>query len=351
MMAERRRKKSSPRRKAETAKVPNTDVERRKRRKRKKAKEQMMIKSGLAVAVIIIILILVFAFTRKNGVEIFVNGQSVATVADKKVDTEYIVKTVEAQLASEYGTQVQIQDEVKAAKARIDKDKAVSSEYAISVVRNTVTYNVLAGVIYVNGTQVLAMDNIDSLNVLLEEIKAQYVPEGSKILSATFVDDVKTEAAFVPKETVIDKETALAKLTQGVPTQKTYTIKSGDSFYLIASVNGITVEELLDTNPGITINTPIKVGDRLNLVVSVPFLSVKTVEQMTYTAKQDKTVEYKTNSAKDGSYKRVVQQGRDGQKEVTVEIIRINGFEEEQRVISEVTIIEPVTEVIEVGKR
>ncbi|MBE6007617.1 MAG: LysM peptidoglycan-binding domain-containing protein [Lachnospiraceae bacterium] len=350
-MAERRRKASSSRKKTESVKAPNTDVERRKRRKRKKAREQMLMKAGFAAVVVIIILVLVFVFTRKNGVDIIVNGQSVASVADKKVDTEYIVKTVEAQLASEYGTQVQIQDEVEAVKTRIDKDKAVSSEYAISVVRNMVTYNVLGGVIYVNGTQVLAMDNIDSLNALLEEIKAQYVPEGSKIISASFVDDVKTEAAYVPEGTIIDRDTALAKLTKGVPTQKSYSVKSGDSFYLIATVNGITVEELLEANPGLTINTPIKVGDKLNLVVSVPFLSVKTVEQTTYTAKQDKTVEYKTNSSKDSSYKRVIQQGRDGQKEVTVEIIRINGFEEEQKTISEVTIVEPVTEVIEIGKR
>jgi len=350
-MAERRRRASSLKRTNKTEKAPNTDVERRKRRKRKKEKEQMIFKAAVIGAVVVILLMIIFAVTRKNGVDILVNGHSIVQVANKKIDTEYIVNTVEAQLASEHGTKVQIQDKVEVIKARIDKEEAVSSEYAISAVRNTVTYNVLGGVIYVNGTQVLAMDNLTGLNTLLEEIKAQYVPEGSKIVSATFVDDVVTEEKFVPTETILDKDTALAKLTKGVPTQKTYSVKSGDSFYRIAMLNGITVEELLEANPGLTINTPIKVGDKLNLVVAVPFLSVKTVEQMTYTEKQDKTVEYKTNSSKDSSYKRVIQQGRDGQKEVTVEIIRINGFEEEQKTVSEKTIIEPVTEVIEVGVR
>ena len=100
-----------------------------------------------------------------------------------------------------------------------------------------------------------------------------------------------------------------------------------------------------------TINTPIKVGDNLNLVVTVPFLSVKTVEQMTYTEKQEKQVEYRTNESKDSSYKKVVQQGKDGQKEVTVEVIRINGFEEGQKVVSETVTVEPVTEIIEIGAR
>ncbi len=349
-LAERRRRTTSARTR-EKSKAPNTDVERRKRRKRKQQRERMMIRAMLAGIVILMLLVIVFAVTRKNGVDVFVNGQSVAQIADKKITTEYIVNTVEAQLASEHGTQVKIQEDIEVKKAKIDKEAAVSAEYAISVVRNAVTYNVLGGVIYVNGTQVLAMDNLDALNTLLEEIKAQYVPEGSKIVSATFADEVRTEEGYVPMESILDRDTALAKLTQGVPTQKTYSVKSGDSFYLIASRNGITVESLLEANPGFNINTSIKVGDNINLIVSVPFLSVKTVEQMTYTEKQAKTVEYKTNTDKDSSYKRVIQQGRDGQKEVTVEIIRINGFEEEQKIVSEVTTLAPVTEVIEIGSR
>lgn len=346
------RKRSTRRAKESAEKIAlNNDAERRKRRKKKAELERRRLKIIGGGIVVIILLILILIFTRKNGVRVCVNGESVAEINSKKITTEYIINTVEAQLASEYGTQVEIQEKVEVVPARIDKDKAVSVEYAISAVRNVVTYNVLGGVIYVNGTQVLAMDNIENLNALLEELKAEYVPEGSEIVSATFVDEVETKADFVPMESIFDYETAKAKLTAGVPTQKTYSVKSGDSFYLIASNNGITVESLLEANPGITINTPIKVGDTLNLVVSVPFLSVKTVEQMTYTEKQPKTVEYKTNSAKDSSYKKVIQQGRDGQKEVTVEIIRINGFEEEQKTVSEKITVEPVTEIIEVGSR
>lgn len=329
----------------------NNDVERRKRRAKKAEKEKQKMKAAALGVAAIIIIILILIFTRKNGVNVLVDGESVATVADKKLTTEYVINTVEAQLASEHGTEVEILEEIEVKKANVDKSKTVSAEYAISAVRNSVTYNVLAGIVYVNGSQILAMDNLDDLNALLEELKSEYVPEGSEIVSAIFADDVKSEEGFVPMDTINDYETAKAKLTKGVPTQKTYSVKSGDSLYLIASKNGITVEELLEANPGMTIDTSIKVGDTLNLVVSVPFLSVKTVEEMTYTEKQAKEVEYRTNSSKDSSYKKVIQQGRDGQKEVTVQIIRINGFEEEQKVIKEVTTVEPVTEIIEIGSR
>lgn len=310
----------------------------------------MFTMSAGAIAVIVLVII-IFAIARKNGVNVMVNGESVAKVRDRKFTTEYIVTTVEAQLTSERGTEVKIQDSIEAVPARVSKDDAVSAEYALSAVRNAVTYNVLAGVIYVNGSKVLAMDNLESLDALLENIKAEYVPEGSKIVSSTFVDDVKTQADYVAMDTILDYDTAYAKLTQGVPTQKTYSVKSGDTLYSIASKNGTTVEELLSANPGMTINTPIKVGDTLNLIVTVPFLSVKTAEQMVYTEKQEKQVEYRTNADKDSSYKKVIQQGKDGQKEVTVEIIRINGFEEEQKVVSETVTVEPVTEIIEIGAR
>ncbi len=347
-MTDRKRRTTSTKK---AAGFENNDVERRKRRKKKADRERQMIKMGLGGIVVLILTIIIFIFTRKTGVNILVNGESVAQVKDKKITAEYVINTVEAQLASEYGTQVEICEEIVVEKARVKKDNVVSTEYAISAVRNAVTYNVLAGVLYVNGSKLLAMDNLEALNALLDELKKDYVPEGSEIISATFVDDVKAESGFVDKDTIINHDTAKAKLTQGVPTKKTYSVKSGDSFYLIASKNGITVESLLEANPGMTIDTKIKVGDTLNLVVSVPFLSVKTVEEMTYTEKDEKKVEYRTNSAKDSSYKKVIQQGRDGQKEVTVQVIRINGFEEEQKVISEVTTVEPVTEIIEVGGR
>ena len=328
-----------------------TDTDRRKRRQMKREREKKMLTMSAGAVVLLVLIIIIMVVARKNGVNVMVNGESVAKVRDRKFTTEYIVTTVEAQLASEHGTEVKIQEPIEAVPARVSKDEAVSPEYAISAVRNAVTYNVLAGVIYVNGTKVLAMDNLEALDGLLEEIKAEYVPAESKIVSSTFVDDVTTKADYVAMDEVLDKDTAYARLTQGVPTQKTYSVKSGDRLYTIAAQNGITVEELLNANPGMTINTPIKVGDTLNLVVTVPFLSVKTVEQMTYTEKQEKQVEYRTNENRDSSYKKVVQQGKDGQKEVTVEVIRINGFEEEQKVVSETVTVEPVTEIIEIGAR
>ena len=111
------------------------------------------------------------------------------------------------------------------------------------------------------------------------------------------------------------------------------------------------MEELLKANPSLTLDSVLKLGQELNLTVMEPFLSVKTAENVVYTEKQEKEVIYKQDSSKPTTYKKVTQQGKDGQKEVTSQIIRINGFESEEKVVSEKTTVEPVDEIIVVGTK
>lgn len=82
-----------------------------------------------------------------------------------------------------------------------------------------------------------------------------------------------------------------------------------------------------------------------------PYLSVKTIETVVMTAIEPKTFEYKKDNTKNEGYQKVVQQGRAGQKESTMQMIRINGFIEDEKEISKKVTVEPVPEIIVQGTK
>ena len=111
----------------------------------------------------------------------------------------------------------------------------------------------------------------------------------------------------------------------------------------------MTLEEVIAANPGMTITTPIVVGQTINVTEQKPMVSVKSVETQVLTMVEKKTYETQYDDTKPASYQRVIQQGRDGQKKSTIQITRVNGLVTEEKEVSKEVIQEPVTEIIVKG--
>ena len=303
--------------------------------KQKRKKQQMKI--AFVVTAVCVVFLLLTALFGKNGQQIYVGDTAAVVMKKSSVTAEDFTKSVEAQLAGKLGTAVQVNETIRFEPVRANKKDLVTTEYALSRVCELVTYQVQA-----LATQAEAQSVLDS-------IISEYVPEGTEIAEKGFVENVEVVQQFVDSSEIVSTEEAYATLTAGTPATQTYTVTSGDSLSKIADKNKVTIEEILEANPTITITTTLNIGDKLNLNVTVPYLSVKTAENVVYTEVQEKEVEYREDASKPSGYRKVVQQGKDGQKEVTSQIIRVNGFETEQKVISEKTTVEPVTEIIVVG--
>lgn len=315
--------------------------------KQKRKKQQMKI--AFVVAAVCVVFLLLTALFGKNGQQIYVGDTAAVVMKKSSVTAEDFTKSVEAQLAGKLGTAVQVNETIRFEPVRANKKDLVTTEYALSRVCELVTYQVQAAVITVDGAQVQALATQAEAQSVLDSIISEYVPEGTEIVEKGFVENVEVVQQFVDSSEIVSTEEAYATLTAGTPATQTYTVISGDTLSKIADKNKVTVEEILEANPTITLATTLNIGDKLNLNVTVPYLSVKTAENVVYTEVQEKEVEYREDASKPSGYRKVVQQGKDGQKEVTSQIIRVNGFETEQKVISEKTTVEPVTEIIVVG--
>lgn len=348
-MAEPTKRSSASSKREERRTRANRSAERKERRQRKK---RGVNKRFIAlVAVIIIIAAGIFSVVGKNATQFSVNGAVICTVKRSGVTSKDITNTVTALLADEYGSKVKINEEIVLNNVHAPKKELVTMEYALSRLKQVVTYKVEAAVITVDGEKTAVMANTESAQEVLNSIIQDYIPEGKEMAESGFVQNVSVDSDFVDSGEIMSAEETKKKLTVGSPVTKKYTVGTGDTIYKIAAKADITVEELLKANPSLTLDSVLKLGQELNLTVMEPFLSVKTAENVVYTEKQEKEVVYKQDSSKPTTYKKVTQQGKDGQKEVTSQIIRINGFESEEKIVSEKTTVQPVDEIIVVGTK
>lgn len=326
--------------------VKNFPNNKRQKKRFKKNDTRLLFLGG----VVVLTIVLIFAFaTRKNGLEVFVGETSIGILKGKSVTVEDLSSTVSAQLEAERGSKIALNEKISVEPIHISKkDTIVSTDHIITQIRKDITYKVEAAVITADGAVIGILNNAEEANGLLQEIRDEYVPENAAVTSS-FTQDVQVQLAFVDSEEIMTVDDAREKFTATTDSTKPYVIQPGDSIYKITGNADMTVEKFLEINPGMTIETPVVAGQTVNIIAKNTFLSVKTVETATYTEKAEKQVEYRTDSTKSKSYRKVIQQGKDGQKEVTVQIIRINGFEEEQKVVSEKITQEPVNEIIVTG--
>ncbi len=290
-------------------------------------------------------------FTNKNAYEVYLGDELQGVIAKSKTVTESTMYEIAlTKLAAEAGTNVKVKEEITFKPVHASKKGISPPDYVIGVLYKKWDYEIEASVINVNGTQYAILKTEQEAKDILNKIAEHYINKESTLVDTKFPNAEITKKYCKPSE-LDTADAAFKKLNISSKSTIEYTVKQGDSLSKIATSNGMSVEELLEENSNIDINTKLKIGQTLSLIALKPLVSVETTEEHTYPTVAKKEQVIQDNPDQYQIYSKVIQQGRDGQKEVTEHIIRINGFETEVKPISEKIIIEPVNEVIEVGTK
>lgn len=179
----------------------------------------------------------------------------------------------------------------------------------------------------------------------LPPITEEGVTLDSEVVS--FVQDIRVEKGLYPVSSVESLDSLNAKLDTVVEGEQTYTIQEGDTPWDIANKFDIPTETLLNLNPEVSKN--MLVGDVFIISQEQPFLQTKVVRTVTEEQEIQFTTEKEVDKNKDSSYQEVLQEGKNGLKEVTTEITYIDGYETERAVTAETTLVEPVNAKVVVG--
>jgi murein DD-endopeptidase MepM/ murein hydrolase activator NlpD len=118
----------------------------------------------------------------------------------------------------------------------------------------------------------------------------------------------------------------------------------------LAFDNDMTMAEMEDLNPGVDVNK-LYIGQILNIKRVVPFLSVKTMDAVTYHQAIEPSVQEVSDSSMYEGESKVLDSGTYGDSLVSANVTYINGVEEGRDVLSTNVLSQPSDKVVAVGTK
>lgn len=301
------------------------------------------------VSIIVFLGILVFLITNKNAFAVYLGSEHIGNIKkNKKISSTYIQELAVKKLETELKAKVSVYEQITLKEVHSNKKDINNEDAIVSSIYKKFTYKIEGIAIVVTDIEMAVVQNEEALNQLYDKIISKYVKDTSTIVEKSFLETT-TKPKFVPSGEILTIDKAYDVLMATTQTPQTYTIKKNDYLDGIASSAGMTREEIIKANKGLSVDSVLKIGQQLNILVKKPVLSVKTVEQIKYKEVAKKETEIKENPSKYKTYRNVIQIGNDGENEITENITKINGLEKERFIVSNVPTIIATPDIIEIG--
>ncbi|GAB7054884.1 MULTISPECIES: M23 family metallopeptidase [Paenibacillus] len=185
---------------------------------------------------------------------------------------------------------------------------------------------------------------------ILSASSAGDAPVTTELQKADFVQDVEMKQLEIKPDQLMKPDELLNKLATGNARPTKYTVVDGDCVSCIAKKLNIPKQVIYQNNPWIY-NDMIKVGEQLDLTVMNPTLSVRTVEKVVENQEIQHETEYKQDDSMRLGETKVLSEGKNGMKKVTLQLTKVNGLMEEESVLSEEIVQQPVKAVVKRGTK
>lgn len=304
---------------------------------------------AIPVVVVLAVVVMICGFIQKNANEVLVNGVKVAVTANTEMTENQIYDKALEKLKNDKGINVEVNEKITLVPVHASSDEMMSDDEVTQKVADSFTYQVEAVCVYVDGEKTATLKNKEEAESIFEKIKKSYYKEGRTVLQTEFVEDISVKTEFVNSKDIVSDEDAFNIFTENIAGERKYTIKEGDTLWGIAQNAGMSLDELLKANSGMTEDSILQLDSEINLVVAVPRVSVKTVEDAQYTDVAPREVITVENANEYKTYKKVLEEGADGVKTITARITNINGVEESREIVKEEITKAPVAQKIEIG--
>lgn len=289
-----------------------------------------------------------FSTVYTQGYAVTVNGRDLGVVADPQ-EVDNIVERVEARVSDILGEPYTLSAEIAYTPQLIDRSKLSSLSGYETFLFNQVTDIQTTYALSVDGTKLGTFSDKAQLDAILDELKAPYVNENT--VSCDFTVPVHIDPEYTTSA-VEDNNIGYFRslLTANSVEKATYTVEAGDSYIAIAKAHGMTLDQLLAMNPDFDVNY-LYVGDVLTVRQSVPYLSVQTVDQLTFQEAVPAPVEYVDDDTMYEGDSKVLEEGAEGLALVTARITYINGQEDHRDVLESRELTAPQTRVVAQGTK
>jgi murein DD-endopeptidase MepM/ murein hydrolase activator NlpD len=309
-------------------------------------------KVGAAVVVALALSTGIYLYVSNIGYNVYINGTSVGIVKGKKM-VEEVVAEITEEIGKNYADDnLIIGAELKLEKVKLSGETPVDRHSLKERIKNCIDLKKQAVTLYIEGQPVVSLMGKKNAEEVLKEIKKSFVSQDQEVTldNIYFKEKVDIVERAVEIETLMNPEDALRYLVNGTTETKVYTVKKGDSFWLISKSYNISMEDLEKANPGVNPKR-LQIGQQLNMIVPKPFITVVTEETCTYKEKIPFQTEYKESNEFFKGESIVKIYGKYGEREVTAKVVKENGMEVSREILDEKVIKEPVARLVALGTK
>lgn len=298
---------------------------------------------------------------------VYVDGQEVGTVDHPERVQDFIKDEIEEQKKNHANLNIRVENQIDFKEEVSLKEKPQTME-TLKALEQKIELKVAAQALIINGKAIGYTVEKQEMDGVLDELKKKYGPlplandKSSTVRAASastdtdnssvsFKETVEIKTQDAPPEQVLIKEELQELIEKGTLEPKVHIVKAGDCLGCIAEQYGITTQDIIRSNPGIQEDTLLQLDQEVMVTAVEPLLTVVTKEKIQADIKLDYAIEARTNTAMYRGDSKVIQQGQEGLKQVTYQLVKENGIQIEKKIIDEKIISEPVKKIIEKGTK
>lgn len=298
---------------------------------------------------------------------VYVDGKEIGIVDNTKIVDDWKNEQL-TKAQSEYGLdKLDINNQITFTEEKKFKGK-FNNEQAISSLQDVFNIKATGVALVVNGKEVGFVKDQATADSILKKIKEAYAPNqgkagvmassteqkptntGTKLETVNIKEEVSFKNVDINPSNIISEADMLNLLKKGSLEEKVYTVQEGDTISEIAYMHNLSTDQLYQLNPELK-GEYINIGDELNVTTLTPLVTVETIETVIDT----ETIDYQIEKQKDSSMfvneSKVIQEGKEGEKEVTYKVKKENGIVVSKEILTEKVTKEPVTKIVKRGTK
>lgn len=312
-----------------------------------KKKKLMISAASFASLALALVLTLTAGLLYTPAYAVSMDGEQLGVVSDTET-AQRAVESAQAEVENAIGVSSTIVDDVSIGWTMAGKNDLVSEEELTERLLEQVEEIREGYVLSVGGQKVGFASDRETLDSILDKISTLYQNESTK--ETRFEPEVSIEYAHASVEISDDPEQIYAVLTANSVEAASYTVAPGDTFSEIAADLDMRQSELSELNPSVDPDV-LMIGDVLNIRRAVPFLSVVTVDEVTYTEPISAPVEYVEDASLYEGDSKVLSEGVEGENRIRAEVTYQNGTEIARTILEAEVQKEPEKKVVATGTK
>ncbi len=278
--------------------------------------------------------------------EVYMGDVYLGTTADTDaIDAYYEALRADISASGYYETQFESVLRFEAVKCK--EDALTQTADLNKLIEDHMAYATYGYALYVDGEEFVAFRTQADADAFLKRVKNLYVDSAE---NAEFYENVAVERVQVLPKEVETVDFAIEKVLGGKEELETYVVEKGDTTWDIANRFGLSVEELAGANGEVDL-TRLQIGQTISLNTPKPWFQVVTTETVEEEQPIIGTTYYEKNADMYVGEQKIKTQGKDGLKNVVIEKTYINGRLEQEQVVSEEVVVEPVHTVMLTGSK